>query len=172
MSAVIIGDNGAPAGVRAADAISFLVEDRMRIAGLFDAFERFRGDIEAKAALVSEICKQLRIHTQVAEEIFYPAAGAVTGDPELQSDADLRHTFGKQLASELDRMSPAETSYDVRVTLLGKYLCRVAERERSGLFARVARSGLDLIALGHQMRVRREELGCRQQPGFLSVLID
>ena len=158
----ITGDIAVPAGAVAADAISILVEDRMRIERLFDALQSIR-DCESKSTLVREICRQLRIHTQVAEEVFYPAAGAITGDLELCAEADLRLTFGKQLASELDAMSPAESAYDVRVALLGKYLRRVAEHERSGLFARVARSGLDLNALGHQIRERKEELWRRQQ---------
>ena len=54
------------------DAIALLKADHRKVEELFEAFDKARGSA-SKARLVQEICTELKIHTLLEEEIFYPA---------------------------------------------------------------------------------------------------
>jgi hypothetical protein len=55
------------------DAVTMLKDDHKRVDGMFKQFDKMKTDGEEKRALVDMICKELKIHTTVEEEIFYPA---------------------------------------------------------------------------------------------------
>jgi hemerythrin superfamily protein len=55
------------------DAIEMLVADHKEVQKLFKKFEKAKGDGEKKE-LVTAACTELTVHSQIEEEIFYPAA--------------------------------------------------------------------------------------------------
>ena len=54
------------------DAIALLKADHRKVEQLFAAFEEAKGT-SRKEKLAREICTELKIHTMLEEEIFYPA---------------------------------------------------------------------------------------------------
>ena len=54
------------------DATHILTEDHRRVEDLFAKFEKASGP-SRKEELARQICNELKIHTMVEEEIFYPA---------------------------------------------------------------------------------------------------
>jgi hypothetical protein len=56
------------------DAIAMLMQDHKRVQKLFREFERLdHDDPEACRELVELACTELKVHTTLEEEIFYPA---------------------------------------------------------------------------------------------------
>src|SRR6185295_17954343 len=53
------------------DAIALLKADHRKVEDLFEKFEKARDGAKQKLAL--EICNELKIHTIIEEEVFYPA---------------------------------------------------------------------------------------------------
>ena len=143
---------------RRTDAISLLCADHARLAGLFETFETLTGNVTKKAYLAKLICMEIKLHSQVEEEVFYPAASAAIGDPSiLDEDADM-HSFGKQLTRELDRMPPDDPQFDTRMRMLGKYLRHHSEIEQREIFSKVMKAGIDLKELGLRILRRKDEL--------------
>ena len=64
---------------RSADAIALLKADHRQVAKWFAEFDKARNG-NRKEKLAAQICRALRVHAQIEEEIFYPAFIAATGD--------------------------------------------------------------------------------------------
>ena len=54
------------------DAIALLKADHRKVEELFEKFEKAKND-DQKRTLAEQICTELKIHTLLEEEIFYPA---------------------------------------------------------------------------------------------------
>lgn len=141
------------------DAIALLKADHDKVTELFETFEKARG-AERKQALVKQICTELTVHTIIEEEIFYPACkGAVEQD--LLDESYVEHDGAKVLIAELEGSGPDEQFYDAKVKVLSEEIeHHVQEEEKrvEGLFAQARKAGLDMDALGEQMRRRKAEL--------------
>jgi hypothetical protein len=58
-------------------------------------------------------------------------------------------------------MDPEDELFDATVTVLGEYIRHHVKEEQNELFPQVKRAGLDLRALGDQLRERRAQLEMR-----------
>ena len=54
------------------DAIAMLKADHRKVEEIFADFEKARGR-DRKRALAEQACLELKVHTVIEEEIFYPA---------------------------------------------------------------------------------------------------
>jgi hemerythrin-like domain-containing protein len=145
------GTRGAP------DAIALLKADHQLVQGLFDQFEKTRSD-DRKAALAEKICSELRIHTQIEEEILYPAAREAIRDTELIAEATVEHASAKDLIAQIEGEEPGGELYDAKVKVLGEYIKHHVKEEHNELFPQVRKSKLDLKQLGEQLQARKSEL--------------
>ena len=70
-----------PTAPKAQDAIALLKADHREAEGVFEQFEKARSP-EKKGELAMKVCKALRVHMTIEEEIFYPAFKEATGDDD------------------------------------------------------------------------------------------
>jgi hemerythrin superfamily protein len=63
------------------DAIDMLKQDHDKVDKAFKEFEKMdRQDIESCRQVIKTVCEELKVHTTLEEEIFYPAVrGAISG---------------------------------------------------------------------------------------------
>ena len=145
-----------------ADAIKLLTEDHKEVRALFKEFEKLRQDEEAdgedKEALALQICALLTVHTQLEEEIFYPAAREAIEETDLLDEATVEHASAKDLIEQIESMSADEELYDARVTVLSEYVEHHVKEEEGELFPKLKKAGLDLAALGEELSARKQEL--------------
>lgn len=142
----------------APDAITLLKQDHQRIDALFRHFEQLERDGVEKAAVVQMICTELRLHTQVEEEIFYPAVRTATGEDALTDAADVEHALARALVEELESMKPGDDHYDAMVAVLATHERQHMEKEHQEMFPRACATRLDLERLGAAIAVRKREL--------------
>jgi hypothetical protein len=143
----------------APDAIALLKADHRKVEGLFEEFEKARAS-NRKAALVRQICTELTVHTMIEEQIFYPACRGKIEDDTLD-EAYVEHDGAKMLIAELMDATPDDAFYDAKVKVLSeeiKHHVKEEEMRSEGMFAQAREAGLDMEALGAEMRARREEL--------------
>src|ERR1700730_16406132 len=95
------------------DAIALLKQDHRQVKGWFGDYEKARGEAK-KAELARKICRALTVHTQIEEEIFYPAARKATGDDDLLDEAVVEHAGANHLIGEIEAMEPTEDLYDAK----------------------------------------------------------
>ena len=90
----------------APEAIEMLIEDHRKVQKMFKQFEKMKdeGDEQAKRELVEQTCAELKVHTQIEEEIFYPAAREGLEEGDLVAEALVEHGSAKQLIEQLEGM--------------------------------------------------------------------
>lgn len=139
------------------DAIALLKSDHRKVEELFEQYEKARG---RKAGIARQICMELTIHAMIEEEIFYPACREAGIESDMMDEANVEHDGAKVLIGELENGTPDDDFFDAKVTVLCEEIRHHVKEEekRDGIFASARSAGLDLIALGERLEMRKEEL--------------
>ena len=137
-------------------ALYLLEADHQEVDGFFDEYETLE-DAGEKEKMASKICLALTVHTQIEEEIFYPAAREAIEKAELIDEAIVEHASAKQLIAEIEEMDTGDELYDAKVKVLGEQVRHHVEEEDE-LFPEIESSELDLEALGKKMAERKTAL--------------
>ena len=141
------------------DAIALLKADHRKVEELFERFENARGE-GSKQKIALDICLELTVHAKIEEEIFYPACeGKIEQD--LLDEAYVEHDGAKVLIAEIEAGAPSDEFYDAKVKVLSEQIEHHVEEEEKrmeGMFSQARNAGLDMDALGDQLRARKEEL--------------
>jgi hemerythrin-like domain-containing protein len=147
------------------DAIELLEADHEKVQSLFKEFEKAdRDDPEACRAIVETAIAELKIHTTIEEEIFYPAAREALAEAEeeegedLLNEAEIEHDSAKVLIERLEGLQPDDPYYAATFTVLGEYVKHHIKEEEGELFEMLRKEKAELADLGEAMRVRKEEL--------------
>ena len=146
------------------DAVTLLTADHAKVKKLFKEFADLKeedGSAEDKSALVTRICTELKVHTEIEEEIFYPAVRKAIDDGGLMDEALVEHAGAKELIAQLEDMSPDDELYDAKVTVLGEQIQHHVKDEEGEMFPKVKKARVDTAALGAEMASRKEELAPR-----------
>lgn len=141
----------------AKDAIALLKADHETVSDLFADYEKTSSS-NKKKALVAEICSALNVHTQIEEEIFYPAIRAALKDKLLLPEAKVEHGGIKDLIAQLEGVEPEGAIYDAKVKVLSEYVEHHVKEEQNEMFPKVKASSLDLVELGARMATRKADL--------------
>lgn len=140
------------------DAIALLKADHRAVEALFEKFEK-AGD-DKKQALAHQICDELKIHTAIEEEIFYPALKGKI-EEETYTEAYVEHDAAKLLINNIMASSPEDAFFDAKVKVLSeeiKHHVHEEEARSEGMFAQARDAGLDMVALRDEMLARKMEL--------------
>jgi hypothetical protein len=141
------------------DAIALLKADHRKVEDLFEKFEGASG-AATKQKIAHRICTELKIHTMIEEEIFYPALeGKIEGD--LLKEAFVEHDGAKILINDIEAGGPDEAFYDAKVKVLGEEITHHVKEEEApseGMFAQARKAEVDLVALRDAMLARKQEL--------------
>ena len=142
------------------DALSLLMEDHKKVQKIFKDFEKSKDEMDegTKAEMVRRACTELKIHTTIEEEIFYPALRDAIEDEDLIDEAEVEHASAKQMIDELEHMQPSDELYDAKFTVLGEYVNHHIKEEQNEIFPEVKKAKLDLEQLGEQLMQRKQAL--------------
>ena len=149
------------------DAIALLKADHRKVEGLFEKFESARNG--SKQSIAEQICTELKIHTAIEEEIFYPVLRDKIED-DLLNEAYVEHDGAKVLINDIMAGGPDDEFYDAKVKVLSeeiKHHVQEEEARAEGMFAQVREAGVDLIGLRDQMLARKEALMAQAEAGGL-----
>jgi hypothetical protein len=141
------------------DATRLLAEDHRKVEQLFEQFEKASGD-GRKEKIARQICTELKIHTMIEEEIFYPALRGKVEDDDLD-EALVEHDGAKLLVNEIEAGGPDEQFYEAKVKVLQEQVehhVKEEEKQQGNLFQQARAAEVDLEALGEQMAARKAEL--------------
>jgi hemerythrin-like domain-containing protein len=148
----------------AKDACDLLDADHRAVKKMFKEYEeltksRGRSVAQKKLDLARQICQELTVHTQIEDEIFYPAVREAVKDTGMVAEAEVEHQSARELIEQIEAMDEADEMFDAKVTVLGEYVDHHVKEERNEMFpkARSARK-LDLVAMRDELMQRKEEL--------------
>ena len=143
--------------IEAQDAIAMLTADHKKVKKLFADFDKLKdeGSDEDKVSIVDQICNELKIHTELEEEIFYPAVRKAIDDGDLMDEALVEHAGAKDLIAQLEDASPEDDLYDAKVTVLGEQIEHHVKEEEGDMFPKAKKAKVDTEALGATMLKRK-----------------
>lgn len=145
------------------DAIAVLRAGHRTLENLFQAFAHAR-DRARRARLARQICTELKIHTLIEEEVFYPAfAGRI--DAATLAAARAGHDGAMALVDAIEAGGDSDAR-DARIAALRAEIAPqlgTLESPADGLFARCRRAGVDLKALRDRLVARKDELAARAE---------
>jgi hemerythrin superfamily protein len=141
------------------DAVALLKADHRQVEKWFKEFESARS-ANRKQALATSICDALKIHTEIEEEIFYPAFLKATKDKDTHHEAVVEHDGAKKLIAEIEQSSPADDFFDAKVKVLSEMIKHHVKEEEQpgGMFAEAKQSKMDLKELGSELLARKDQL--------------
>jgi iron-sulfur cluster repair protein YtfE (RIC family) len=148
------------------DACELLDADHIAVKHLFVDYARLAiapdadATVDERTALALKICDELTVHAQIEEEIFYPALQEALPDAgDLIEEATEEHQEAKQLIADIRGIGQANPTMDTLVAELNVAIEHHVKEERDELFPKAkAAPGLDLVALGGQLRDRQQDL--------------
>jgi hypothetical protein len=143
-----------------------LKADHRKVEEMFEKYEKLKsaGD---KAKLAHEICKELIVHTELEEQIFYPACLKAGVEEDMMDEAQVEHDGAKVMIIELLGMPSGDEYYDAKVKVLSEYIkhhVKEEEKPGEGVFAQARENELDVKALGEEMAAKKEELVAKYNP--------
>ncbi len=141
------------------DAIKLLKDDHRQVEEWFDEFEETKS-ASKKQKLADQICLALTVHTQIEEEVFYPACREAGIEEDMMDEADVEHDGAKKLIAEIESGKPGDDHWDAKVKVLGEMIKHHVkeEEQRGGMFAKAKQADLDLKELGAEMKARKDQL--------------
>ena len=141
-----------------------LRNDHEALKVLFDKFKKSSAsrNQNGKKDLFNEIRRELLIHSQMEQEIFYPALSSTSSNHavDLVSTAEQEHKDVEKLLEEIRAMSGSEKNFDAKVGQLIDQVERHIEIEESEVFdeARKNLPEFRLEELGLEMEDRKKIL--------------
>jgi len=142
------------------EATAMLRADHAKVSKLFAQFDKSRS-LAKKKELVATICKELLVHTEIEETIFYPAVQAALKDHQLVPEANVEHASIKTLIDQVDGTDPGSDEYDAKVKVMAEYVKHHVKEEHTEMFPKARKTKLDMRLLGAQMADRKAELLAR-----------
>ena len=146
------------------DAITLLKEDHKKVKGLLSQLEKTTERSAARRTkLLSQIEAEMKVHTTIEEEIFYPAyrdAVKKKDDRELYQEALEEHHVVKLVLPEIKGTDPGSEVFGAKAKVLKELIEHHAGEEEEEMFpkARRALGMAELRDLGARMEERKRAL--------------
>jgi hemerythrin superfamily protein len=143
-------------------ATRLLKQDHDEVRGLFRQLESAGEKAHnQKQRIVEQVFRELQAHTQIEEEIFYPAFKAATGDEgeEMVGESLQEHHVVDVLMEEMQALEPDNPEWEAKFTVLMENVEHHAEEEEKEMFPKAEKTLADqLDDLGAQMEQRKNAL--------------
>ena len=147
------------------DAISLLTEDHKKVRKLLDELSQTTTRAsKTRTELLEKIAVELKVHTQIEEEIFYPAFKQACNDADndkLYFEALEEHrAAGDLVLPDLLGTDIGSEKFSGRAKVLKELVDHHADEEEKEMFPRAKKifSDEDLKKLGEQLAERKQEL--------------
>src|SRR5207253_8404578 len=145
------------------DAISLLTQDHSKVKRLLAARDTTtERAVNRREALLKEIETEIKIHSKVEEEIFYPAYKEAVrkGDDHLYYEALEEHSLVDTVLHAMKSSDAASEEFGAKAKVLKDLIEHHAGEEETEMFpkARKAMGAARLKELGQEMQERKHEL--------------
>ena len=144
------------------DALTLLKNDHTKVKGLFKEVEAL-GDraTTTREKLFKEIDRELRLHSEAEEKIFYPAFKQHAEDSEEReevAEAYEEHAIVANLIGELEGLDPSDEQYKAKLNVMIELVKHHADEEEKVMFkeAREIFNKSELEQLGERIAQMKE----------------
>ena len=148
--------------IRTRNATNLLREDHRTVKNLFAEIDKLdESDTAELARIFEEVKKEITVHSQIEEELFYPAIEMADDDKaeELVRDAREEHRLVMMLIEEISGLTADDPEFCTKMKVLMDTILRHIEEEESEIFPIFG--GLEKAEqerIAEQLFARRNEL--------------
>ncbi|HYD19081.1 MAG TPA: hemerythrin domain-containing protein [Patescibacteria group bacterium] len=151
-----------PVAEERVDALQLLQEDHDHLLNLFKEYKYLIDhddeNIVRKEQVAIEACDLLQLHTQLEEEIFYPAVRKSLNLDEIMAESKVEHDTAGELIDDLRKLQADDEIFDAKFIVLSEIAAMHIKKEEAEIFPLVRQAKTDTIALGRKLSLRREVL--------------
>ena len=146
------------------DAIAFLTKDHEKVRGLLRQLEKATSRAAGRRAeLLEKIAQEIRVHSRIEEEVFYPAyheAAMSAKDAKLFFEAHEEHALVDVVLPQLEEEEPSGEVFAAKAKVLKDLIEHHAEEEEDEMFPRARKlmSKDELAELGARLEARKAQL--------------
>lgn len=147
------------------DAITLLREDHKLLRKLSkDLAETTERAVETRKRMLKRLETELKAHTTIEEELFYPAILDATKDVEdrrmVAEGIEEHRAADKKVIPDLHKSDPSSIEYSGQLKVLKDYLFHHLKEEEEEMFPKVREliGRSELQELGEKMLARKKEL--------------
>ncbi|GAB3316436.1 hemerythrin domain-containing protein [Luteimonas notoginsengisoli] len=147
------------------DAITFLTNDHKVVRAMLEELAATtKRAVKRRTELLQKIAAELEAHTQIEEEIFYPAfkeAGEKSDDDKMFFEAMEEHrTAGDLVLPDLLQTEVGSDQFSGRAKVLKELIDHHAKEEEKEMFPRARKllGKAELNELGERLAARKAEL--------------
>ena len=137
-------------------AISIILKDHDKVKELFDRFEKTESSA-AREKIITEAVTELKTHTVIEEEVFYPTVRKHVGK-DLMNESDEEHHVARVLIAELDSTGRENDHRDAKFKVLAESVRHHIKEEENEVLPKAKELKIDFEALGQEILDRKEEL--------------
>lgn len=154
------------AGQPSLSAHDLLDDDHNRVLQLFNEYAtvRFTASSAEKWKIAREIVRELKIHTAIEEEIYYPYVREKTDIDDRVDLAEAEHEAAKELIAQIETASTQDETFDEKVRELDDAIRLHISDERDAMFDTVESLGLNTPELARRLYARKLELAEELRP--------
>jgi hemerythrin-like domain-containing protein len=139
------------------NALELLKNDHRKVQRLLGQFED-AGNFQNKKKVAEEALSELKVHSKVEEEIFYPAVRKEIDNVFLVNLAREEHHVAKVLMAELDELDGNDETFEAKFSVLSEIIRHHITEEEEQIFPQIKKTGIDLDSLGKKISQRKEKL--------------
>jgi hypothetical protein len=140
--------------------IEMLKADHKKVKKAFKDFEKLdpQEDPDTCQSIVEQTCADLEVHSELEEQIFYPAARGALKEADLVDEAEVEHMTTKVLIEQLKGMDTEDEKFAATFKVLGEYINHHVKEEENEMFKQLTRPGVDWDDVLEQMQTHRAQL--------------
>jgi iron-sulfur cluster repair protein YtfE (RIC family) len=143
------------------NAFAILKEDHERVAGLFAKLEPTTERAQkTREELFSKLKAELELHTQIEEQIFYPALKQEEATRDITLEGIEEHRTVKRLLKEMEAMPVTSEQWTAKLTVLKESVEHHVEEEEGEMFpkARKALPKEKIAELGERIEAAKKQM--------------
>jgi iron-sulfur cluster repair protein YtfE (RIC family) len=140
----------------APDALNVLMRDHRLIEELLA--ELGRAAAQQIDPLARRICKMVRVHLQIKEELLYPIVGRALTNAEFIAVSEREHRLVRDAVVRVESLSSEHSEFNGAMAALSEQIAQHVSREEHELFPLLRAATLDLVAIGVALAERRDTL--------------
>lgn len=127
-----------------------------KVKGKFIAF-KLATEHETKVRVVQQICLELKVHSQLEEEMVYPQLRMIENGPMLTDEADVEHRLVKEIIDELEQSPYKGSMFEAKVKVLQDLVEHHIKEEEHQLLPKL-KDVADIEILAKELQQRKAEL--------------
>jgi hypothetical protein len=144
------------------DPFQLLKKDHKKVSDLLKRLDNTEeSDASKREELFAQVKNELEIHTQIEENIFYPALKENEETKDIALEAYEEHKAVKTLLQELDETDKDDETWGAKLTVLKENVEHHVEEEEGEMFSKAKKvlKKDEREALGDQMNEAKGEIG-------------